>query len=282
MSRFVDFIEEFPKWWTSGNPLNVSYPELTGRDALSVSDMDKRWEISASLNLGKKPIDVSPAGLTSKEAHIWLKHGAPDGFFWLVENSPGAKYLDREIYIDTIEIARWLSSVLLDPKRRELLLKEREIRGPYGELLVIRFIDRIDELRNEDIVRGPKTSVDDVFNRASERLTKDALERMKEMHEKLADDPKWWVNIPFVHILNTPSKLVEEGKIMRHCVGQYAGYVKNKESVVASIVVRGERSTVEFDYRTGRVKQHMSYNNEAPSALSERALLAFRRKAKVI
>jgi hypothetical protein len=147
-------------------------------------------------------------------------------------------------------------------------------------VLRVRFIDRIDEVIDEDIVRGPKTSVDEVMRRAAERMTQEMFEHMKNQRVPLADPPKWWIDVPDFKILTTPAELVEEGKFMRHCVGAYSGYVKNKQSVIIAISKDKYRSTAEVDYNTMSILQHMTFDNKPVAPKRKQELIEFLAEAR--
>lgn len=280
-----------PEWWKPvEKPFHPSYPELRPgsfpRHDPSTGDFEGylRAKASAKLVLGARPIEVSPPGLTSREAHLWLKAGMPEVTQWLLETATGP-VLSREwpdpvefhnrlanMRIRTIPVVRWVSAVLKDPARREALFRARDIAGPHGEVLRMQFIDRVDEIRDEDLVRGPATSVDDVMRAAAQRTTEATLAAMREQHQVLARPPPWWKPRKFARLLDTPAALVQEGREMSHCVGAYSTYVRERRSVIVAIGVLGDRSTAELDWETGRVLQHRGPSNEPPSLLCEKAL----------
>lgn len=220
---------------------------------------------AARLALGARPVDLG-IGLTAAEAHAWLLDGAPpDVVCWL------ASRLGVDRSVRTVAVARWLRSAMADPPRRKALELTRAATGPHGEALRIRYVERVDELADSDLPDGPRTSVARAFERAAERVTAARLAELAQQHGALAPAPAWEHRLPrCATVLRTPAQLEAEGRALGHCVGGYAGYVRSGESVILSLYVLGERSTVELRGRA--VAQHRAQDNRDPSELSRRAL----------
>ncbi len=106
---------------------------------------------------------------------------------------------------------------------------------------------------------------------------------MVQRGKPLASPPRWWRPARCARLLLTGSQLVAEGRQVRHCVSTYAGYVRQGESVIVSLLIRDgdglvHRSTVELDRRTALVRQHKGPENETPSPLCQRALEVLSRR----
>lgn len=230
-------------------------------------------EIQARIAFGETPAQIS-GGLTSREAHRWLT-ACPS-------LTPAESLLagaGTDWTVDSVPVARWIVDVLHDPERREALLRKRSVRGPHGEQIVGSYADRLDELRVPDL----RPSVEATFRAAGARMWKAAEKALQQRGEPLASVPRWWRPARCARLLVTGSQLVAEGQQMRHCVAQYAGYVRDGRSVIVSLAIRDghglvHRSTVEIDRSTARVRQHKGPGNEAPSPLCQRALEVLSRR----
>lgn len=235
------------------------------------SDDEVLVKIAARLILGESPSRVS-GGLTRAEAHIWLTEaGSLSASEWLMARSlPGRRYGEYANLCRSarsVPVARWIIACWSDPPRREALEKKRVHRAAHGEMIEGALVDRVDELAPADL----RPSVDETFRRAAARLWRETERAMLKDTKPLAPAPAWWQPIRCARLLLTAAQLRAEGRLMRHCVGAYSGYVTRGESVIVSIVVRQHRSTVELD-RAGGVRQHKGACNEAPPELCKRAL----------
>ena len=233
----------------------------------------------ARLALGERPVDLAP-GLTAHEAHEWLLgggHGSPVAY--LAARIVPEEHRDAAQALRAIPVVRWYAAVVRDPARREALYRTREIQGPHGETVRVRYVDRVDEIDPGDLAAGPRTSVERAFERAAERVTVEKLAELARQHETLAPPPPWWRPLPawtegarFAALLRTPAELVAEGNALGHCVGGYVEYVRRRESAIVALAFGGERSTAELSWEEGTVKQHKGRNNSVPSERHERAL----------
>jgi hypothetical protein len=256
-------------------------------------DIPRKWQ--ARIVLGESPADLSadPEGakLTPAEAHQWLaaKHhiSVRGGLYddephrvateWILDCG-GIPYSS---IVRSLSVARWIVSCWKDPERRKALEQLRVVRGPAGEEIHGRLLDRVDEITPADL--DPKNplrgGVLPVFDRAGQRALVEYEKTMAKKHEPLAALPAWWAPIRCARLLMSGAELVAEGKLMQHCVSTYAPTVKSGKSVIVSIVVQGERSTAEVERRPSSsgsltVRQHRTVRNECPSPLSEKALVA--------
>lgn len=228
-------------------------------------------EIQARLALGESPARIM-RGLTSREAHAALAHGCSDPIAWLVPDD----FADAAA-VHSVPVARWLVACLADPKRRAAIGQERTERGPHGEEIRGRLLDRIDKIRSADLVRGSATGVREAYERAAKRAYAAWERGASTQHAPLAPLPRWWVPVRCARPLMSAADLAREGRDLAHCVGTYAPYVRDQQSVIVSVCVRDRtgdvhRSTAEIDRSTIRVSQHKAHANRAPHPLCVRAL----------
>lgn len=246
-------------------PLCPAYPRV-----------GERW--AARIVLGEAPTRLVP-GLARREAHEMLLAGVStetDAYRWLVRDLP----VD---VVRSVPVARWLRACWADPDRRAALEREIVDRGPHGEEIRGRLIDRVDEISTTDLARGPATSVREAFRSAARR----AYERWERDHERaeqpLAPTPLWWRPIRCARLLMSAADLVAEGRAQRHCVGTYAHYVRSGRSVIVSICVVAHgathRSTAELRRADVAVLQHKGARNCAPPPLCVAALEVIVRRA---
>jgi hypothetical protein len=95
---------------------------------------------------------------------------------------------------------------------------------------------------------------------------------------RLISPPKWWKPVKYAKLLNTPAKLVQEGRDMNHCVGTYANEVRHGHSTIVSFNLNGQRATVELSRDGTRVKQCYGAGNKQAPAICQRALDVLQRK----
>jgi hypothetical protein len=154
------------------------------------------------------------------------------------------------------------------------------MRVPGGRIVHFRYIDRLDEVRDEDLVGNGGTGVDAVFRRAAERFAAKYEELFANDHTVLREPPKWRL-YPCMRVLNTPADLVQEKRDMNHCVLGYIPMVRAGQSVIISIDVLGNRSTVELAPDGREVRQHFAEWNQAPHPLCVRVLDRFLRRNRL-
>lgn len=109
--------------------------------------------------------------------------------------------------------------------KKDYLLKERPIWMAgvlHGHM---QMASRLDEVLDEDLINGPRTDPQKVFERAQERMVNRALSA-----------PDFPLAVPIVEVplegirfIGTAHELIMEGKLMRHCVGGYTQYAKRGE-----------------------------------------------------
>jgi len=231
-------------------------------------------DLAARLLLGESPAAIS--GLTRVEAHHWLlERGESDPPLtpaeWLVMTVGLDQY---QVQVASVPVARWLVAVMRDPVRREALTREREERGPHGEIARFKFSDRLDLLRDSDL----RDSVLETFTRMVRRLTAARARLQRKKGEPLAAPPHWWRPMRGARLLLSEADLAIEGQEMRHCVGFYGPYVKEGRSVIVALNILGHRSTAEIERATMYVRQHMGPENKRPHPLNVKALAVYMRR----
>lgn len=226
---------------------------------------------AARLVRGETPVQLAGGQLTKREAHMWLTAGGGDPLEWLCQRLPAGTP-----HVRSFAVARWL----IDVHRRGAwasLTRERDIPGPAGQRITVRYLDRVDEIQDVDLVRGPATGVDAAFERAAMRAGEQWLAQARVDHRVLQPLPHGWRLYRCMRHLCTPAALVREGESMHHCVGSYSSAVEGGQSVILAINVTGHRSTVELT-PSGRVLQHRGPYNSDPHPLCQRVLERFLRR----
>jgi len=228
-------------------------------------------EINARVILGESPAQIFK-GLTAKEAHQAIADGAVNASDWLMRHVG-----DASDFCDLpVAVARWLLACIKDKSRLAALEKSQVHRGPQGEEIAGRLLDRVDEIKTVDLVEGEKTGVRVAFERAAARAYKRWEKEAATQHEPLAPLPKWLTPVRCARPLMSAAELATEGRAMKHCVGTYSVYVKRQTSVIVSIAVKTpmglHRSTAEIDRQTRAIKQHKGPGNETPHPLCQKAL----------
>ena len=272
-------------WRTDDGALRISLRFANLCAAASGTTSHQRWSAwlcpaypnvtlaqAARLCRGESPVQVSGGQLSRREAHEWLST-APElpPTEWLARGLPAECHQLR-----SAAVVRWL----YDVRRRGgwgQLERARTLHGPAGQVVRWRFVDRIDEIQDEDLVRGVRTGVEEAFGHAAERAGASWIEQNRANHRVLASVPRWRLYRNSMRPLVTPAQLIREGEEMHHCVGGYAAAVERGQSIIISLSVVGHRSTVEMT-PDGRVLQHYGPHNESPHPLCQRVLERFLRR----
>lgn len=138
--------------------------------------------------------------------------------------------------------------------------------GPDGTMQTIRPQDLLDEVWDEDLPNGPKSSPERVFRAVMARKGEAALARIAAENAPLPAMP--WTTIHGVEQITSARELVAEGERMAHCVGGYAEAAREGRC----FILRLPSSTAEIT-PNGEVYQHRAHKNSDPSP-SDKALLA--------
>lgn len=227
--------------------------------------------IQAEIVLGRTPAEIT--GLTAREAHEYLSGRSSHTFGparWLLKDSPGAM-----LGITSVPVARWYLQRLKDPAQKDALMKEHVERGPAGEEIRGRFIDRMDELVESDLMPSVRKTFENASNRLRIEFEKEMLRPKNQ--QRLAPKPAWYKEMPGIMLLDHGAQLVMEGREMRHCVATYIGKVRKGLSTILSIRVPTEdgrvlRSTAELRPSTAEVIQHRGVGNAPPPEPNTMAL----------
>lgn len=190
---------------------------------------------------------------------------------------------------DRPKVARWIQGVCQDKSRFAALFTKRQ--SPHlGRLEEYRIYDRLHYIEDRDIEKFGE-SVTQLFDRARSRREKEEIE--KHMSEgpdvPLGNVPPWWPERVIdslrdsgvtVKQLVTPRQLVDEGREMDHCVGDYLKAVRKGSSYIASISgPDGIRSTVEFRC-DGSIRQHSGIGNSSPDTILLKAVTEMKEESK--
>ena len=217
---------------------------------------------------GKSFVEISGGVLDKPEAREWVygpvdEDGYPiDPVLWLTRNLPGWPKAR------SAAIARWL----LDVYRRGAwgqLTKERHITTHSGDMHY-KLIDSLHEVLDDDLVNGPRTNVEKVFESVSDRIGYAGDSR----DHRVLNQSGWPLYKKVMRELNTPALLVGEARYMSNCVDSYGNAVKTGQSVILSLNVDGSRSTVELEKvpaggRPPRVRLHYGPRNMPPAEINK-------------
>ena len=269
-----------PKWMQVSDWSRENDPEFSERAKnFCPAYPQLSRKVQAKLVLGAKPEQIL-RGLTPSEARKALC----EGYDGMSTRKTAAEWLLRGVElpnrgaVESVPVARWVAASMANAPRRAALFTEHIERGPGGGEIHGRFIDRIDEIRAADLPNGPKTSVREAFSRAAARMYKEWEKDNENKEERLIAPPKWWKPVRYTKLLNTPGKLVKEGREMQHCVGTYTHAVRRGDSVIVSFNILGQRATVELSRDGKRVKQCYGAGNKPAPAICQRALRVLRTK----
>ena len=175
---------------------------------------------------------------------------------------------------DKPAVAEWVANVCKDKPRLQALTALRRVPVPGGAMVQRRYVQHIDEISDQDI-RGPKDSVNDVFERAAARIAQEMKrDYMQRPGELLGQVPTWWPVDTIAELeksgakirqLRTARELDREGREMKHCVGTYCPLVERGGAYIASMKLpNGERATLDFS-PDGTLRQNYAYQNQKPS-----------------
>ena len=233
-------------------------------------------------------LDVKPDDITKKEAYDWLLGLAKirirkrkenenmyddgiDGDYGhipmeeeLVANFPTffveqkanelgieGQFWKIEISFPTVPVFRWF----LKNMGSTYFWKEQNAHGPAGQHRTFKPISQINQIIEEDLVNGVKTSPLVAFQNASQRMAK---------KHAIADSVKFeldrFPDTKEVKVLRTQGDLRREGEALNHCVGGYGQSCLSGRSFIVAL----RSSTAELDPNTLHIFQHRAKFNEAP------------------
>jgi hypothetical protein len=257
-------------------------PDPTLADWLAPEFPACSLEQAKAIRRGKAPREVakmadSSADFTRAEAHAWLTEApAESPLRWLCCRA-GVPVMRSWV------LARWAIRVSADPIEGEALRRERTYPGPAGQIVRARWADKLDEVQDCDLVRGPRTGVSAAFEAAAQRFGAAWLERESRDQRILAPAPSWRLlqgrACSAASWLLTPADLVREGSEMGHCVGGYASAVERGQSSILALDIRGARATIELR-PDGSVAQFFGAGDKQPPQVCAKWLRAFLRANK--
>ena len=245
-------------------------------------------DIAARIVRGEAPEQIAEGRLTRREAHQWLTEGAPRNVQqWLLtklmdelRSEPEGEELPP---LRDPRVAKWLLDVrrrghwpVLTHTRRAPIPRARR-PGTPRQYFHFHFMDRIQDVFSEDLVRGISTTPEQVFEHAAEREGRMRMARYAQDYRPLAPMPRGWRLYRSMHHLATGAALVAEGEEMAHCVATYIPGIERRESVIFGIKAGGGRSTAELSPE-GQVVQHYGPGNLPPSVYCKRVLGMFVRR----
>jgi len=235
-------------------------------------DLINNKSVQAALYAGMAPKQLVNHGFSKKEAHAILFNPM---FAWrqheLSEIRSAMKfYISRKYQIDSADLSslRDVSGVVL----QWLILKYHnskmhKVRTRYGaneERITFTYVNLLDEILAEDLVNGMRTDPDIAFAQSQDRIEKSWLADMGEnvdLPAGPAPDTKQIVQI------KTSNALLEEGRLMKHCVGGYVKACVRGDSFIYHVCVNDKHSTLEISKRDGvwRLIQHAATKNVKPA-----------------
>lgn len=130
-------------------------------------------------------------------------------------------YQGIELYV-TCETPRSVVDWIYRNKEKRSMLKERPFYGPRGEHRTYRWLDRVDEVREDDLVNGPKTAPERVMTLVEERRQKELQAQYENVEFEIRKPP--YKSDEKLELITCSDRLREEGHMMGNCV---FGYVRN-------------------------------------------------------
>lgn len=214
--------------------------------------------------------------LTRAEAHGWLSDGAPFGTMgWYVSHYLAYLPVEQASALRSWTVVRWLRAVKARGQWSVLLAPRMDLAN--GVEIHYTYLDRLDEIQDQDLTAGAATGVNRAFENCQQRKGAAWLQQALRDHAVLAPLPAGWRPYSSMTLLNTRALLAAEGRALEHCVGGYDGAVERKQSVIFGVRVGAHRSTIEFDLH-GNIRQHHGSRNETPHALCVRVVERFARR----
>jgi hypothetical protein len=256
-------------------------PQRALRGWLCASYPNVPWRLAVRIARGETPVQLAEGCLSKKEAHEWLRSGGTDLVQAILRPHTWPVAIWSRLHaVRSPKVAAWLVAL---HKRGALgqLTRQRRAHGPGAQEGGYTFLDKLDEIQEEDLVEEASTPTELAFERAATRVYEAwAASDVGQDETPLHAAPRWRIFPRCMKWLLSTAGLVAEGKAMKHCVGSYAPSVRAGHCSVLSIVVRvkGEihRSTVEFA-QNGDVRQHRGVSNGEAPPLCQRALLSMLR-----
>lgn len=171
-------------------------------------------------------------------------------------------------------VYRWFKHQL-DLGKGDLLRKTRMFRDGYGLPYHSCYLDRLDEVRDADIVATADGLVK-VFARVDRRMREMVdVEALEGLDDPICKRPDFADKLPDGwKVLLTRRELIEEGRQLKHCVAMYYHAVHDGNCIILSIRDENGMSTAELrplvvagattDWTFWNLVQHRSIRNGAP------------------
>lgn len=260
--------------------------------------------VRGELVRGAAPNQIVPE-LTRREGHAWLEAGCPPVQQWYAQSVLELDEIEYELVkgpyshgrtyqmTGRLPVLRWYAA-----KRNSAgLSRPRAYTLPTGETIRITLRPFLDQIVEDDLPQGPRTSPDTAFQRllvrlgvtglhfrpqndaehqAAQRVFSAAQQREQERLLKLPF-PVFPVRVPHPNVQQIPDRasLVQEGNDMGHCVGRYGAHCASGNTYMFSVRVGRHRSTVQITSE-GRIVQHYGPHNQEPARACQQAFREFR------
>jgi hypothetical protein len=166
------------------------------------------------------------------------------------------------------------------------LTRTRVVHGPAEAAAEFRFLDRVDEIQDVDLLQGIHTGVEAAFTAAATRFG-EAWEAKARSDRRVLHElpPSWRLHKKSMKALLTPEELCQEGRDMSHCVGGYVQSTESGQSFCLSLRIKvGKKvfcSTAEL-LPNGHVLQHRGVKNGEAPKVCERLLQSFRKRSGLV
>lgn len=162
------------------------------------------------------------------------------------------KYYDYPIARKETLVIEWMLK-----KGETQFVKARKAYGPGGIEVSFCFLDKIDEIKAEDLNNGVDTNVQTAFENAAARLERQLSEELEKNNRVF---PKTrFQTIKGITRIDDSKSLVLEGKRMSHCCASYVNACLSGRTEIFSL----DGST--FEISSNRLIQHRGVSNSEPS-----------------
>lgn len=232
-------------------------------------------EWARRLVLGETPMDLSEGILARKEAHEWLQ---------ICPGRSPMQFLERGLPPDcpplrTMALVRWVLRIMKKGQWPQMCLQRRVWDQEEHRFVLESRLQKLDEIEDADLIRGPETPLSLAFSTAKERMDRQRREAAEAENRILAPTPSRVARAlyPCMRVLNSSALLVQEHREQNICTDTYVQKVEQGDSLVVSIRVGDHRSTLELS-RDFRELQHKGYQNGIPPEMCRRVAERFMRR----
>ena len=162
------------------------------------------------------------------------------------------------------ELFQWLAKKY----QNMAMTKEHVVYGPAGKQVTFRYIDKLDELRADDLINGISTKPDVAFERAARRLEEKAR---LDMGENMKFSPAPFKAAKGIRQLMDSDSLKEEGKRMHNCVSGYAGACLRNVTYIFHVVKGTAEATMEVTSEKKMLQLYAENNSEPTEGIRKLA-----------